>query len=271
MCGEWLSYPVREFRDSWKESRDVQKCGNHRLSIVCRTRNLALTERFYVKKSSALSTILVPLAVSKRHNVLLEQHNTHIFAMFIMGTSPILMCHMPKQCRLLSPSCCWILGTYASWTACPLLPKPWPLKAHYIVFLHLCSGICPMPDNLNKCCTLASPVIHKAQNLPHGNSSQNWKHVKNRHFVTWSLTAEKCYSQYLSFFQRHFHERKHIFSEYYANSLNSFSMAEKRNVSMLFGPPCTSSRELQFSCRSFLMWGQQWGQRRSSKKAFFPI
>ena len=36
-------------------------------------------------------------------------------------------------------------------------PPSWLLKAHHIVFLHLRGGTYPLPNNLNKCCALASP------------------------------------------------------------------------------------------------------------------
>ena len=71
-----------------------------------------------------------------------------------MVTTPKAMCDMPKQCQLLS-----LVLLLDSWNIMGRMPTPfppWSLNAHHIVFLHLCIDICPMPDNLNKCCVLAT-------------------------------------------------------------------------------------------------------------------
>ena len=39
-----------------------------------------------------------------------------------------------------------------------------------------------------------------------------------------------------------------MFPEYYENPLDGFSMAQKTNVSMLFGPPCRQTFVFDFTC-----------------------
>ena len=50
--------------------------------------------------------------------------------------------------------CCRRLASRSLEPKGPYPPRPtpqhWPLNAHHIVFLHLCYGICSMPDNLSK-------------------------------------------------------------------------------------------------------------------------
>ena len=70
---------------------------------------------------------------------------------------------------------------------------------------------------------------------------KNVNRWKNWYFVLWSLTAIKGYLQYLNVSQRNFHETRYMFPEYYEIPLDGFSMAQKTNVSMLFGPPCMYS------------------------------
>ena len=115
---------------------------------------------------NALLSILIPPAVSDRHDVLFKQHNTHTPATFLTGTSPKLRFHMLHQSN---PNCCRRLA--AGFWEHNRPHGPWPLNTHYVASLHLCTGIFPMSYNLNRCSILAHSRL-TFQNLRDADSSQ---------------------------------------------------------------------------------------------------
>ena len=108
-----------------------------------------LHDRITRTTRNALSSILAAFTVADKHDVLLKQHNTYILIMFLMGTSPKLRFHMLHQGN---PDCCRRLA--AGFLERNRPHELWSHNEHYFMFLHLSSGTCPTPDNLNKCCAL---------------------------------------------------------------------------------------------------------------------
>ena len=74
MCVEWLSNPVRKFTRLMEAE---SSCSKSWAIIACTPGNLVLPEMLFY--------LLLPLTLSDRHDALLKQHNTYIFAMFIMA------------------------------------------------------------------------------------------------------------------------------------------------------------------------------------------
>ena len=148
--------------------------------------------------------------------------------MFLMGTSPNLRFHLLHQSN---PNCCRCPA--AGFLESNRHIEPWLRNAHHIVFLHLCFGIFHKSDNLNKFWILASPWLTLSSQSAQCKFFAKLWWGENRYFALLPLTAVKSFWQHLNLYLKKSMKQSTCLHNIVQIPSAVFSMAQKRNVSIL--------------------------------------